>query len=205
MGGSGGMVGALVAAAVVVVGLVAGGVFLLTRDKGDPVATSSSSSTKSTPTTKPKPTTTRADSDGLDAEAALALAQAAFPAGPGHSYVDCLDGGYASYDAEVTLTCFVDDFQISEVYVWSDTATALQSIRDDYKGFAESSWDGGTEFRYESSSGAYYEVFRCYADAPVCIEVLADDQAGADTVLGRFAYLDAAGIDALNNTLAGRV
>ncbi len=202
-GGSGGKVVAIVASAVVVVGLVVGGVFLLTRDKGDPVATSSSSSTKSTSTTKPKPTaskTTRSVSPGsIDPQT---LAETAFPPAAGYEFTRCNEGS-GEYNPVASARCGNTASEDYEVMVWKDVATARSSILGAYSAYQEVPWSGGTDYVWEATSGIFYDVVRCYADAPVCVEVFEDTQPEAEAALSHLTYLDGAGVASLNDWLTG--
>lgn len=201
-GGSGGKIVAIAAGAVVLVGLVVGGVILLTRDNGDPAADRTTSASPKTSSASPKPTrsgpTRTASTDRLDPQA---LAEAAFPAAAGYEYT-CHTGS-DEYSPKLSASCYNSASEHYAVILWDDVATARSSILGAYSSYQEVPWSGGTDYVWEASSGIFYDVVRCYSDAPVCVEIFVDTKGEAETSLGHLTYLDAAEIAALNDKLDG--
>lgn len=200
-GGAGGKIAAIVAVAVVVVSLVVGGVFLLTRDGGDPVADRTSTSPRrdtpdpTTPDRKSTPT-----HGALDDDAAMALAEAAFPTADGYDFDSCFDW-IDEYEADISLACRDNTSDVSfDVFFFSDQASVRAGILDDWKDFEEVPWERGTDY-VEDGGKYYYSVVRCYADAPACISVFEDTREEAEAALSQILYLDAAGVASLNAKL----
>jgi len=204
-----------VAAVVVVIGIVVGGVALVVRsgsNNADPPASTSANPNKgggtiapqsSTPPSLPA-TTAPPSTKPLGDKEAEELAQAAFPLVAGSTLRYCFDTRASDADAVYGLSCSTDAGEHYVVFVWSDTDAATAALRgSSYPRYQERRWVGGLEFYYDASP-IYYETFRCYSQAPVCIRVFEDTKELGDAILGKVIYLDAAGLADLNARLAGR-
>jgi len=121
-----------------------------------------------------------------------------------NKYSSCYPGTPLWFEVDLKASCNKNGVTVS-IYAWGDQSSMTREIRrsSNWIGSATSevSWAGGTDYIYDAT-GVYYQVIRCYADAPVCIETWSDTKEQAEAVLGELTYLDATGIEALNNLLA---